>query len=50
MKLLFTSLGRSVVGEIVPSARVPPLTYGLGRYSRPRTQFLPVRTSQPVNT
>ena len=23
--------------------------YGLGRYSRPRAQFLPIRTSQPVN-
>ena len=33
--MLFTGLGRSV--------------YGLGRYSRPRAQFLPIRTSQPVN-
>ena len=28
---------------------VPPLAYGLERYSRPRAQFLPIRTSQPVN-
>ena len=41
--MLFTGLGRSVLGETVPSA------YGLGRYSRPRAQFLPIRTSQPVN-
>ena len=33
--MLFTGLGRSV--------------YGLGRYSRPRAQFLPIRTSQPMN-
>ena len=41
--MLFTGLGRSVLGETVPSA------YGLGRYQRPRAQFLSIRTSQPVN-
>ena len=47
--MLFTDLGRSVLGETVPSVWVPPSAYGLGRYSRPRAQFLPIRTSQPVN-
>ena len=46
--MLFTGLGRSVFGETVPSVRVPPSAYGLGRYSRPRAQLLPIRTSQPV--
>ena len=31
------------------SVWVPPSAYGLGRYSRPRAQFLPIRASQPVN-
>ena len=44
--MLFTGLGRSVLGETVPSA---PSAYGLGRYSRPRAQYLPIRTSRPVN-
>ena len=43
IKMLFTGLGRSVLGETVP------LAFGLGRYSRPRAQFLLIRTSQPVN-
>ena len=47
--MLFTGLGRFVLGETVPSVWVPPSAYGLGRYSRPRAQFLPIRTSQPVN-
>ena len=47
--MLFTGLGRSVLGETVHSAWVPPSAYGLRRYSRPRAQFLPIRTSQPVN-
>ena len=33
----------------VPSVWVPLSAYGLGRYSKPRAQFLPIRTSQPVN-
>ena len=41
--MLFTGLGRSVLGETVLSA------YGLRRYSRPRAQFLAIRTDQPVN-
>ena len=48
-KTLFTGLGQSVLGETVPSVWVPPLAYFLGRYSRPWTQFLPIRTSQPMN-
>ena len=47
--MLFTGLGRSVLGETEPSVWVPPSAYGLGQYSRPRAQFLPIRTSQPVN-
>ena len=47
--MFFTGLGRSVLGENVPSVWVPPSAYGLGWYSRPRAQFLPIRTSQPVN-
>ena len=47
--MLFTGLGRSVLGETVPLVWVPPSAYGLGRYSRPRAQFLPIGTSQPVN-
>ena len=43
IKILFTGLGRSVLGETVPSA------YSHGQYSRPRAQFLPIRTSHPVN-
>ena len=39
----FTGLGRSVLGETVPS------TYSQGQYSRPRAQFLPIRTSHSVN-
>ena len=49
MKMLFTGLARSVLGETVPSVGVPPLAYGLGRYPRPRAQFLLIRTSEPVN-
>ena len=37
--MLFTGLGRSVLGETVPSIWVPPEA----------AQFLPIRTSQPVN-
>ena len=48
-KKKLTSLSRSVLGETVPSVWVPPSAYGLGRYSRHRAQFLPIRTSQPVN-
>ena len=48
IKMLFTGLGRSVFGETVPSVWVSPSAYGLGRYSRPRAQLLPIRTSQPV--
>ena len=47
--MLFTGLGRSVLGETVPSVWVSPSAYGLGRFSRPRAQFLPWRTYQPVN-
>ena len=46
--MLFTGLGRSVFGETVPSVWVSPSAYGLGWYSRPRAQLLPIRTSQPV--
>ena len=35
--MLFTGLGRSVLGKTVPSV------------SRPRAQFFPIRTSRPVN-
>ena len=49
IKMLFTGLGRSVLGETMPSVWGPPSEYGLGRYSRPRAQFLPIRTSQRVN-
>ena len=49
MKMLFTGLGRSILGETVRSVWVPPSAYGLWRYSRPRARFLPIRTSQPVN-
>ena len=49
IKMLFTGLGRSVLWETVPSVWVPPSPYTLGRYSRPRAQFLLIRTSQPVN-
>ena len=49
IKMLFTGLDRSVLGETVPSVWVPPAAYGLWRYSKPRAQFLPIRTSQPVN-
>ena len=48
IKMLFTGLGRSVFGETVPSVWVSPSAYGLGWYSRPRAQLLPIRTSQPV--
>ena len=44
IKMLFTGLGQSVLRETVPSVWV-----GLGQYSRPRAQFLPIRTFQPVN-
>ena len=37
--MLFTDLGRSVLGKLCPRSE----------YSRPRAQFLPIRTSQPVN-
>ena len=37
--MLFTSLGRSILGETVPSVRV----------LKTSAQFLPIRTSQPVN-
>ena len=47
--MLFTGLGWSVLGETVPSVWELPSAYGLVRYSRPRAQFLPVRTLQPVN-
>ena len=47
--MLFTGLGRSALGETVPSVSLLPSAYGLGRYSRPRAQLLPIRTSQPVN-
>ena len=49
IKMLFTGLGRSVLGESVPCVWVQSPAYGLGRYSRPGAQFLPIRTSQPVN-
>ena len=49
IKMLFTGLGRFVLGETLPSVWVPPEAVGRGRYSRPRAQFLPIRTSQPVN-
>ena len=39
IRMLFTGLGRSVLGETVPSGD----TQDLGQ------QFLPIRTSQPVN-
>ena len=38
-----------IVRNSVPSVLVPPSAYGLQRYSRPWAQFLPIRTSQPVN-
>ena len=47
--MLFTGLGQSILGETVPSVSAPPSVYGLGWYSRPRAQFLPIQTSQPVN-
>ena len=47
--MLFTGLGQSILGETVPWVSVPPSVYGLGWYSRPRAQFLPIQTSQPVN-
>ena len=50
IEMLFTGLGQSVLGETVPSARVPPRAVGRRRYSRPRAQFLPIPTSQPVNS
>ena len=48
--MLFTGLGRSVFGETVPSVWVPPSAYGLGRYSRPPAQLLPIQTSQKCIT
>ena len=47
--MLFTGLCWSVLRETVPSVWVPPEAVGRGRYSRSRAQFLPIRTSQPVN-
>ena len=44
--MLFTGLGRSVLGKTVPSLSS---TGGLGPYSKPRVQFFPIRTSQAVN-
>ena len=44
-KMLFTSLGQSVLAKSVPSV----LSTGLGRYPRPQAQFFPIRTSQLVN-
>ena len=41
--MIFTGLGRSVLGETVHS-----VCRG-GTLTRPRAQFLPIRTSQPVN-
>ena len=38
-----------IVRNSVPTVLVPPSAYGLQRYSRPWAQFLPIRTSQPVN-
>ena len=46
--MLFTGLGRAVLGKAVPS-QVRPSACGLGPYSRPRAQFFPIRSSRPVN-
>ena len=35
--------------QLYPRSRVRPLACGLGPCSRPRAQFFPIRTSQPVN-
>ena len=35
--------------KLCPLSRVRPSACGLGPYSRPRTQFFPIRTSRPVN-
>ncbi len=43
--MLFTSLGRSVLGKTVPSVLESHSACGLGRYPRPRA----LRTSRPVN-
>ena len=47
--MLFTSLGRSVLRKTVPSVFSTALSLRLVRYSRPRAQFFPIRTSQLVN-
>ena len=49
IKMLFTGLGWSVLGETVSSLWVLPEAVRRGWYSRPWAQFLPIRTSQPVN-
>ena len=47
---LFAGLGRSVLGKTVPSILGTALTAcGLGPYSRPLAQFIPIRTSRPAN-
>ena len=49
--MLFTGLGRSVLGKTVPS--VSSTALGLRPRAvletRPRAQFFPIRTSRPVN-
>ena len=42
--MLFTGLGRSVLGKTVPS-----VSSTAEEYSRPRAQFFPIRPSRPVN-
>ena len=47
--MLFTGLGRSVLGETVPSVWVPPSAYGLGWYLRPRAVSPNTDRPRPVN-
>ena len=43
-QICYSRAGRSVLGKLCPRSWIPPEAAGLGRYSRQRAQFFPIRT------